>query len=987
MNPDAEWTENPSLTEEIKTLFNQKDEPNSEQKLRSLLAQMDALQQSFRRTSHLLGERTKELSYLYRISDLVTRENISEKDFFQELVNLIPQAWQYPESTCARIVIDKEEFKSENFRKTDWIQSSEIKIKNKPAGQIEVCYLENKPEEYEGPFLKEERSLIDSIAAKAGEFMERNRIARELHESHENLRVTLQSLGDAVIATDTKGFITRMNPMAETLTGWKFSEAKGKKINDIFHIVNAFTGHQIKNPVDKVLQTGKIEGLANHTKLISKNGKEYQIADSGAPIKNDMGKITGVVLVFRDVTEEYGVQKKLYHSRELLQCIVEHANSAVAVFDDKMNYIYVSRKFMADFRVENMDLIGKNHYDMFPDLSPDVIEAHRKALQGTVTRNDRGKYIHPDGSVEWTKWEVRPWYETEEKIGGIILYAEYITEQVKAEEQIRESERRLNSLVENLPGFVYRCKYDENWTMLFLSSRFEKITGYPTTDFIENARQTFNNIIEKEFQPQIFKKWETAVNEHAGFEAEYRMITADGKPRWVHERGAGVYTGDGKLLFLEGYIEDITQRKKYEKELKESEERFRLVMENSLDAILITKIDGSILNANEAACNMFQMTEEEIIQAGRNGIVNLNDPNLPKMLEERKTKGYSAGELTFFRKGGTLFHGDISSSVFKNSQGETRTSMIIRDITERKKMEEKLRNSDRIFEHSVDMMSVSGFDGYFKTLNPAWERTLGWSTEELLSKPWNDFVHPDDIEATNSIKGEIVDGRTAYRFENRYRCKDGSYRWLSWNAFPYTEENVMFAVARDITESKKNEAILRESEQRFSIAFQASPAPLVISEIETGLFVDVNDRWVEMLGFSKEEQIGKTSKDVGIWHNPSERDRVIQLIHKNGFFKNEYIEFNTKSGEVILALWSAETIMHSGKKLMLSMIHDITARVKAENELRRLKENLEEEVEEKTQELRQRISELERFQEATIEREFRIKELREEIEKLKSVNS
>jgi PAS domain S-box-containing protein len=194
----------------------------------------------------------------------------------------------------------------------------------------------------------------------------------------------------------------------------------------------------------------------------------------------------------------------------------------------------------------------------------------------------------------------------------------------------------------------------------------------------------------------------------------------------------------------------------------------------------------------------------------------------------------------------------------------------------------------------------------------------------------------------------------------------------------------MFAVARDITKNKQDEAVLRESEERFSIAFQASPAPLVISEIETGLFIDVNDRWIKMLGYSREEQIGKTSKEVGIWHNPSERDRVIQLIHKNGFFKNEYIEFNTKSGETILALWSAEIIRHSGKDLMLSMIHDITARVKAERELRILKENLEVEVEEKTQELRQRIAELERFQEATIEREFRIKELRDEIKLLKS---
>jgi PAS domain S-box-containing protein len=325
-------------------------------------------------------------------------------------------------------------------------------------------------------------------------------------------------------------------------------------------------------------------------------------------------------------------------------------------------------------------------------------------------------------------------------------------------------------------------------------------------------------------------------------------------------------TRNASLNLIEDLSDEVEKRKQSEIKLKESEERFRLVLENSLDAILIANPEGFILNANKAACNMFQMTEEELSKAGRNDIVNLNDPNLPKFTEERKKKGYASGELTFFRKDGTLFPCDITASVFRNSAGEPHTGMIIRDITER----------------------------------------------------------------------------------------------------------------------KRDEAILRESEERFSTAFRASPAPLVISDIESGLFVDVNDRWVEMLGYTRREMIGKTSKEVGIWHDPAERDRAIQQVLKNGFFKDEYIEFKTKSGEIILALWSAETIMQSGKKLMLSMIHDITARVKAERELRRLKENLEVEVEQKTQELRQRITELERFQNATIEREFRIKELRDEIKYLKN---
>ncbi|MCF8357740.1 MAG: PAS domain S-box protein [Prolixibacteraceae bacterium] len=122
------------------------------------------------------------------------------------------------------------------------------------------------------------------------------------------------------------------------------------------------------------------------------------------------------------------------------------------------------------------------------------------------------------------------------------------------------------------------------------------------------------------------------------------------------------------------------------------------------------------------------------------------------------------------------------------------------EIIQRKVLERKLNDSDKFFNHSVDMLCIAGFDGYFKVLNPAWEKTLGWSKEELLSRPWNDFVHPDDVDATNNIKSTIVDGRIAYQFVNRYVCKDGSVKWLSWNSFPSDEEEIMFGVARDITE-------------------------------------------------------------------------------------------------------------------------------------------------------------------------------------------
>jgi len=133
----------------------------------------------------------------------------------------------------------------------------------------------------------------------------------ELFEREEDLTITLHSIGDALIATDAEGRVTRMNPVAEHLTGWSLAEADGKPLENIFHIINAQTRKPIQNPIAKVLTEGQVVGLANHTSLIARDGTVRQIADSAAPIRNTDGHICGVVLVFHDITAEYLIKEAL----------------------------------------------------------------------------------------------------------------------------------------------------------------------------------------------------------------------------------------------------------------------------------------------------------------------------------------------------------------------------------------------------------------------------------------------------------------------------------------------------------------------------------------------------------------------------------------------------------------------------------------------------------------------------------------------------
>ena len=162
---------------------------------------------------------------------------------------------------------------------------------------------------------------------------ELRRSIEALRASEENLAITLHSIGDAVIATDANGRVTRMNPTAERLTGWAFDEARGCPLPEVFRIVNAETRQTVDNPVQRVMECGQVVGLANHTVLLARDGRQYQVADSAAPIRNARGEIVGVVLVFSDVTEKYQTEAKLHETQEILSAAMDQTPAGIAIAD------------------------------------------------------------------------------------------------------------------------------------------------------------------------------------------------------------------------------------------------------------------------------------------------------------------------------------------------------------------------------------------------------------------------------------------------------------------------------------------------------------------------------------------------------------------------------------------------------------------------------------------------------------------------------
>ena len=271
-----------------------------------------------------------------------------------------------------------------------------------------------------------------------------------LRTSEQRWSTTLASVGDAVIATDLSGNITFMNGEAEKLTGWKLSESSLKPVKEIFNIVNEQTRLEVEDPVSKVLEKGLVVGLANHTVLIRKDGTEIPIDDSGAPIKDKDGKTTGVVLIFRDITERKKAEEALRESELKLRFHAENIPLAVVEWDRN----FVVTRWAGDaekmFGWNASETIGKPIMDLHMVYEPDIPMVEKtmeKLTSGETKVVSSNRNITKDGRVIYCTWYNSVLLDENGKMVSVFSFVEDYTSKVMAEKTLEEYNRNLEKLV------------------------------------------------------------------------------------------------------------------------------------------------------------------------------------------------------------------------------------------------------------------------------------------------------------------------------------------------------------------------------------------------------------------------------------------------------------------------------------------------------------------------------------------------------------
>lgn len=266
-------------------------------------------------------------------------------------------------------------------------------------------------------------------------------------------------------------------------------------------------------------------------------------------------------------------------------------------------------------------------------------------------------------------------------------------------------------------------------------------------------------------------------------------------------------------------IPRISQGYEHGQQLQASEARFRNIITNSADGIFIVDNQGLVKYANPAAESLFHTTADELLGKTLFGELVMEVDEEMNTRPIHKVGQSDSGPTRVVQTHVQVLRRDGQTAVAEMQVVETEWVghvavaylVSLRDITDRLRAEEE---RDRFFTLSLDLLCIANFDGYFKRLNPAWEKTLGYTKEELFAQPFIDFVHPDDRAATIAEIQKIIAGVETISFENRYRCQGGEYRWLLWSATSFPEEQLIYATARDITDRKQAEVALRLSEAK-----------------------------------------------------------------------------------------------------------------------------------------------------------------------------
>jgi PAS domain S-box-containing protein len=730
------------------------------------------------------------------------------------------------------------------------------------------------------------------------------------------------------------------------------------------------------------------EDAVNRAKLTSPYG--YLIKPVS---KIDLKNIIELALYKHQMENELkAINDALMKRDEQFRHFIDGAPIAIAMFDSNMNYIAASLRWIEDYNLQGQELHGKSHYDVFPEIKDEWKKVHKRALAGSIERNEEDDFVRADGSVQYIRWEVHPWYSSSDDIGGIIIFSEDITERKKATELLRKERNKLQGMLDSMLDGVYIVNkdYEIEYVNPSIEKEFGLFKGQKCYEYINDRDDVCPWCKNDEVFSGKTVKWDWSVKKTG---KTYELFDIPLK------------NPDGTISKLEIFHE-ITQRKKTEKALKESEKNYRNIFENAVEGIFQSTPEGYYRSVNPAFAKMagFKSPEEMISQV--NDIQNqlyANPEDRVKIKELLENYGSVKNfETEIIRKDGQKIWVSINASAVNDDKGNVHYEGTTQDITDHRKTEESLSKLSHLKEEllkrlsldeKLELITTSVVDIFEADFARIWlikkadlceKGCIHANVKEgpHICKNRSSCLHlVSSTGRYNHIDGDhrrvpigsykigrIASGKDL-KFTTNDACNDPrvhDHEWakdlglVSFSGFKLTSEEgkpvgvlALFSktpidqdteiLLQDIANTTSQvilagstEEALKESEERYRTLFESYPNYTILVGPD-GVLLDVNVAAEQITGKSREEMVGKHFLELGIFPK-EDLDLVSEIFSQRlqtGKMDPHRVRIIDKNGNIRWGLNQITTIMKDDKlDYALVIGRDITEYKKAEDKLK-----------------------------------------------------